>query len=235
MSRHFKEILGAGILVSLLAGCTGDPAAPADGEGELEGLLAQLVAEANSAGDVDAAAAFGDGLRAVRLGVRPSELPVTVNGETSTYRAIVTGVSQETRDGGTVLRRSLIAWSGERPRAVLQVTSFSDQAEFGYPADVLTREDRMGRARGTWVNRAREVTFVATSGTASLVLGSTGEQCPNLPEDPEFRCVVARYQVAVGGVFHLLPQRDSREVDPRTAVEIRAAGGVAGVVVSRVN
>jgi hypothetical protein len=40
--------------------------------------------------------------------------------------------------------------------------------------------------------------------------------------------------VTVGGVFNLLLRRDAREVDPDTKIEIRAAGGVAGMVVSRV-
>jgi len=235
MSHYFKGILGTGILVSMLAGCSDGPAAPADTEVELEVLLEQLVAEANSAGDVDAATAFGDGLRAVRLGVRPSELDVTVNGEAATYLAIVTGIVHETRSGETLLRRSLIAWLGDRPRAVLQVTSLSDQAAFGYPTDLVTRDDPVGRARGTWVNRARQQLFVATSGDASLVLASTGDTCPNLPDDPRFRCVVARYDVAMSGVFHLLRQRDAREADVRERVEIRTAGGVAGVVVSRVD
>lgn len=235
MSRYFKGILGTGILVSMLAGCGDGPAAPADGEVELEVLLEQLVAEANSAGDVDAATAFGDGLRAVRLGVRPTELDVAVNGEPATYLAIVTGVAHQTRSGETLLRRSLIAWLGDRPRAVLQVTSLSDEAAFGYPTDLVTRDDPVGRARGTWVNRVRRQLFVATSGDASLVLASTGDACPNLPDDPSFRCVVARYDVAVSGVFHFLEQRDAREVDVRERVEIRTAGGVAGVVVSRVD
>lgn len=235
MSRRFKGILGTGILVSLLTGCTGEPAAPATNEVELEVLLEQLAAEANGAGDVDAAAAFGDCLRAVRLGVQPGELEVVVDGETSTYLAIVTGVAQETRDGRTLLRRSLIAWLGDRPRALLQVTSLSDEAAFGYPADVVSRDDPVGRARGTWLHRGRRQTFVATSGTASLVLESTGDPCPNLTDDARFRCVVARYEVAVGGVFHLLPRRDAREADLRTRVEIRTAGGVPGVVVSRVD
>lgn len=233
MSRHIKGILGTGLLVSLLVGCAGEPVSPAD-DVDVEVVLEELQAEANSVGDVDAAAAFGDGLRAVRLGVAPSELEVTVEGETSAYLAIVTGIMHETRSGETLLRRSLIAWSGDRPRAVLQVTALADEAAFGYPADVMTREDRLGRARGTWVHRARRVMFVATSGTAALVLGSTGDPCPNLPDDARFSCEVARWDVAVEGVFHLLLRRDAREVDPDTKIEIRAAGGVAGIVVSRV-
>jgi hypothetical protein len=233
MSRCFRRILMTGTLVSLAAGCTGEPVAPLGTDIELEATLEQLAAEANTAGDVDAAAAFGDGLLAVRLGVRPSELDVTVDGETSTYRAIVTGVAHA-RGDVVLLRRSLIAWTGDRPRAVLQVTSMSDEAAFGYPADVVTREDPVGRARGTWVHLGRRQTFVATSGSAAQALASTGDPCPNLPDDARLRCVVARYDVAVSGVFHLLPQRDARQADLRTRVEIRTAGGVAGVMVSRI-
>jgi len=234
MSRCFSRILMTGTLVSLAAGCAGEPAAPSDVDVEIEATLEELAAEANSAGDVDAAAAFSDGLLAVRLGVRPSALDVTVNGETSTYRAIVTGVAHVTEDGVLLRRRSLIAWLDDRPRAVLQVTALSDEAEFGYPSDVVSREDLAGRARGTWIHRGRRQTFVATSGSAALALASTDDPCPNLPDDARLRCVVASYDVAVSGVFHLLPRRDAREADQRTQVEIRTGGGVAGVVVSRI-
>ena len=127
-----------------------------------------------------------------------------------------------------------MAWRGEpRPEAILQVTSFSDEAAFGFPSDLIAQADPVGRARGTWVNLARGHTFVGTSGPASVALVSIGEECPSLPGDTRIRCAVARYDVSIDGVFHLLPRRDARQTDQRTRIEISADGGVAGVVVTR--
>jgi hypothetical protein len=218
----------------LVSACSSDPAAPDTPELELEATLEQLAAEANSAGDVDAAAAFGDGLLAIRLGVRPTELEVTVAGQSARYHAIVTGVAQLADDGTTIIRRSLVAWLGRpRPEAILQVTSLSDESAFGFPSDLAVPAAPVGRARGTWVNLPRGHTFVGTSGPASVALVSIGDQCPALPPDSRLRCAVARYEVSIDGVFHLLPRRDARHADQTTRIEISAAGGVAGVVVTR--
>ena len=107
MSRltSLRTRLGLCAALGFLTACSTDPAAPDASVPELEATLEQLAAEANSAGDVDAAAAFGDGLLAVRLGVRPTELEVTVAGQSARYRAIVTGVAHTLDDGTTVIRR----------------------------------------------------------------------------------------------------------------------------------
>ena len=235
MSRHtLLRVLGLGAVLGFLTACSSDAVGPDSAVPELEATLEQLAAEANSAGDVDAASAFGDGLLAVRLGVRPTELAVTVAGEPARYQAIVTGVAHSLDDGRIVIRRSLLAWRGEpRPQAILQVTSFSDEAAFGFPSDLRAEVAPVGRARGTWVNLARGHTFVGTSGPASVALVSTGEECPSLPRDTRIRCAVARYDVSIDGVFHLLPRRDARQTDQTTRIEISADGGVAGVVVTR--
>ena len=235
MSRRISfRGLGFSAALGFLAACASDPAGPDAPVPELEATLEQLAAEANSAGDLDAAAAFGDGLLAVRLGVRPSELAVIVAGQSARYHAIVTGVAQTRDDGSIVIRRSLVAWLGRpRPEAILQVTSFSDEAVFGYPSDLTGDAAPVGRARGTWVNLVRGHTFVGTSGPASVALVSTGEECPALPRDTRIRCAVARYDVSIDGVFHLLPRRDARTTDQTTRIEISAEGGVAGVVVTR--
>jgi hypothetical protein len=226
--------LSVSLMVLAASGCATDPAAPGSSENELEATLEQLAAESNSAGDADAAAGFSDGLLAVRLGVRPTELVVEVAGAPARYRAIVTGIVHQNRAGADVLRRTLLAWQGDpRPEAVLQVSSQSDAGSFGFPTDVASAADPARPARGTWVNLARRHTFVATSGSAAIALTSTGEECPSLPADTRLRCAMARYDVAIDGVFHRLPRRDSRAPDQLTRIEIKASGGVAGIVITR--
>ncbi|HEX9893076.1 MAG TPA: hypothetical protein VGA78_04095 [Gemmatimonadales bacterium] len=236
VQSRFPSRLGVSALILALGACGEGPAAPeSQSDLPLEASLEQMAAEANNAGDVDAAVAFSDGLLAIRLGVRPTELSVKVGDKSERYLAIVTGVAHTTADGAILLRRSLVAWAGDpRPTALLQVTSFSDNAVFGYPSDLATRADPVGRARGTWVNLVRGHTFVATSGRASIALASTGEACPNLPADSRLRCAVARYDVGIDGVFHQLRQRNARQADHASRIEISTEGGVAGVVITRI-
>jgi hypothetical protein len=93
---------------------------------ELESTLEQMAAEANSAGDPDAAVAFNDGLAALRYGVRPTEIAVHLGDKIVRYNALVVGVKVRHHGTEELMRRSLVAWAGEpRPKALLQATSFT--------------------------------------------------------------------------------------------------------------
>jgi hypothetical protein len=228
--------LGLGAALMALAACESNPSGPEAPEAaDLELTLEQMAAEANSAGDPDAAVAFNDGLSALRFGVRPTDIAVKVGDEIVRYNALVVGVI--VRHDGTheVQRRSLIAWTGQpRPSALLHATSFTDEAEFSFPSDLATDAAPDGRARGTWANLARGHRFVATSGPVKMVVRSRGDPCPSVPADAPLVCVAAKWDVRLEGTFKLLPRRDARSVSDVAALVIAAAADdMNGVVLSR--
>ncbi len=235
-SGRWLLYIGLGAALVALSGCEKSPTAPADPEAaELEVALEQMAAEANSAGDPDAAVAFNDGLNALRFGVRPTEIAVQIGDEIVRYDALVVGVI--VRHDGTkeIQRRSLIAWTGKpRPSAILHATSFSDEAEFAFPSDLATDATADGRARGTWVDLDRGHRFVATSGPVKMVVRSKGDPCPSVPASAPLVCVEARWDVRLEGSFQLLPRRDSRSVSDAAVLAIAAAADdMNGVVLSR--
>lgn len=235
-SGRWLLYLGLGAALVALAGCESTPSGPEAPEGaELELALEEMAAEANSAGDPDAAVAFNDGLSALRFGVRPTEIAVHIGDEVVRYKALVVGVVVLHDGTRELTRRSLVAWTGaRRPTAILHATSFTDEAEFGFPTDLASRSDVEGRARGTWLELVRGHRFVATSGPVKMVVGSRGEPCPAVPPDAPLVCVVARWDVRLAGEFKLLPRRDARAVSDATTLEIAtAADDMNGVVLSR--
>ena len=235
MTMSLRYLSLAAALIAF-AGCDSSPAGPEDSDAlELEATLEQMAVEANSAGDVDAASAFNDGLSGLRFGIRPTEIAVHVGDEVVRYQAFVVGVV--VRNDGTreLVRRSLLAWSGRpRPSAILHATSFSDEAEFAFPSDLATRSDVEGRARGTWANLSRDHRFVATSGPVAMTVQGTGEPCPSIPSTAEFNCVAARWDIRLEGVFKPLPRRDARVAGEGASLVIgTSAESVSGVVLSR--
>lgn len=237
-SLSFRWILALalGAALALAAACGETPSAPTDQESaQLEVALEQLAAEANGAGDVDAATAFGDGLSALRFGVRPTEIPVHLGDQSVRYFALVIGMAVRTPDGRELMRRSLVAWTGApRPTALLQVTALSDESQFGFPVELASSADPTGRARGTWANLVRGHRLVATSGPVHLALAGAGEACPKVPSAAPLLCVMARWDVRLSGEFHALPRRDAREpTDDAALVIATEAQNVNGVLLTR--
>jgi len=67
VQSRFPSRLGVSALILALGACGEGPAAPeSQSDLPLEASLEQMAAEANNAGDVDAAVAFSDGLLAIR-------------------------------------------------------------------------------------------------------------------------------------------------------------------------
>lgn len=223
--------------LALAAACEGGPADPEDPSQDLEATLEVMAADANRDGDADAAAAFSGGALALRLGVRPSEILVQVGDESVRYQALVYAVVRTLRNGDPVLHQNLIAWTGERrPVALLQVSQLTEEAAFGFPADLSTAADPRGRARGTWADLVKGQRWVATAGTSVIALASTGGPCiRQLSSNPELRCATAEFDIRVDGDFHRLLRRDAHDVDRSRALEIStSATGVNGVVISPV-
>jgi hypothetical protein len=194
-------LLAAGLLV---AACQDDiPTGPVEAQLGLEAVIAEAGATAVQSGDTDRAEALRQGASALRWGIRPSRIDVKIKNETYHYLAIVVGVVHRNADGERVLVRSLLAWTGRRPVALLQVTSASEQALFGQPDEGNGGGDGPGGARGHWKDLAHRELWVATAGSADLSLASTGRACPVQPHDAARQCVLASFDLRVNGIFQL--------------------------------
>jgi len=234
MSLRSFSRLSAALL--LLAACEDGPTQPVEQDLAPELALDQLAAEANSAGDADAADAFSAGAYAVRLGLQPTEIAVQIAGETIRYYALVAGFVRTLPNDERVLARTLVAWTPDRrPEAVLQVSLLTDAGSFGFPARLSTDVDPRGRARGTWADLVRQIRWVATEGSATISLEGTGAPCTH-PGPAALSCLTARYDVRVDGVFHVLLRRDGVATDLSRRLEIAtSASGVAGVVIGQLD
>lgn len=212
------------VLVAFGAACTDGPSGPSvEDAPHIEAALEALAVEANRTGDAEAATAWSGGALAIRLGAEPTDIAVVFDGESVRYKAVVVGAVYPDGAGGTILRRSLIAWTGHpRPAAVLQVTTLHDEASF---------DQSTLRARGVWADLRRGLRWLAVRGGASLVLDETGEPCLRQPGDTQLRCVTASFDVRLAGLFRLR----STTLTTSRAVEIStAADGVSGVIIARI-
>jgi hypothetical protein len=193
--------------------------------------FAMSAAQAAATGDVASAAVYEGAAAAVRLGARPTQILVSVDGEVSRYDAVVVATWEELSPGDTALRRSLVAWSGgNRPIALLDVSTLGDVGSFGSQYEPASNP--RSRAQGTWVNLVRGLRYDATIGEASIVVAQIGEAC-NLPDgrgkDP--RCALADFNIKVDGLFRLGGASPDAGLD---AVRIfTEASRVNGVIIAR--
>lgn len=213
-----------------LAACGGDlptstgSSSVVTGDEALAASLDELSVSAAMLGDNRSAEAYADGALAIRLGAVPTEIEVSVDGQGYRYWAVVTGIVERGADGAELLKRSLVAWTGQpRPTAVLKAIARSDAAVFGrddIPGDP-------GRATGSWTDLERDHRFFAIDGSFASVVNSIGPVCPYMENDARFACNLARFDVRMDGTFEL-----AGDATVRLPVET-APDGVAGVVVRR--
>jgi len=214
----------------LAAACQDEsPTAPAEATVDLQAAIAQAGDEAARSGDTERAEALSHGARALRWGIRPSAIEVKVRNESYTYLAIVVGVVRHRAGGERVLVRSLVAWTGRPPTALLQVISASDQALFGHPGGNSNGNGSdPDAARGHWKDLVNHELWVATAGSADLTLVDTGNPCPVQPSAPALRCLLASWDIRINGNFQLVGS-DGPDGAP---IEIHSnAAGVHGVVI----
>lgn len=229
MSRRFIRPLALLTGALFAAGCQeGSPTAPAETSLELQAAIEQAGDDAARSGDTERAEALGHGARALRWGIRPSRIEVKIKNETYRYLAIVVGVVRHRADGERVLVRSLVAWTGRPPAALLHVISASDLALFGHPDNGNGNDGGPGGARGQWKDLVNHELWVATAGSADLELLGIGDACSVQPPSAALRCVLARYDIRINGKFQLAGT-DGPDGPP---IEIHTnAGGVHGVVI----
>jgi len=203
MSGKSLRSLALSAAALIAAACQeGFPTAPVEVDMELQAAISAAGDAAAQSGDTDRAKALRDGADALRGGIRPSRIEVKIQNETFQYLAIVVGMIQRGGGGERVLVRHLVAWNGRPPRALLQVTSKSDQALFGHPDG--NGNGNPDGARGLWKDLANGEVWVATAGSADLELAGTGGACPTQPPAAALRCVLASFDIRINGSFQLL-------------------------------
>jgi hypothetical protein len=210
------------LAVTLIAGACreGSPTAPAEVDLELQAAITAAGSAAVQAGDPDRAEALRHSADALRWGIRPSVIEVTIRDETTRYLALVVGIVRRGAGGEQVLIRHLVAWTGRPPTALLQVGSKSDQALF------------TSTARGQWRDLVNHDVWVATAGSADVKLAGTGAACPTQPASAALRCVLATFDIRINGSFQLLLPvgPDGPPIGIHTSAE-----GVHGVVIKPAN
>lgn len=236
--RSSSLLRGATILLTLctLAACseqqpTASVPSPAEETTDVVATASSLDAEAARAdgrGDTERATAFREAAAGLRLGVRPTTIALSVRGETYRFAAVVTANLEVLADGDTALRRTLVAWRGDRaPVEILRVITLGNQGTFSSedePAGSVR-----ARAHGLLVNLERESRWLATAGTAGIAVGDSGGACEPLTRaDATFRCVRAVFGVNIDALFRL---NGSGPDDGQPAVRVMASTQrVAGVI-----
>ncbi len=163
----------------------------------------QEAARATDRGDAERATAFRAAAAALRFGVRPSVIAIGVNGETHRFSAVVTATVEVLADQDTALRRTLVAWRGERgPVEILRVITLGNQGTFSSEEEPASNP--RARAHGLLVNLERDSRWLATAGSAGIAIGDTGGACiPLTRGDAALRCVRAVFGFDVDGLFRL--------------------------------
>ena len=226
MTPRPTRFLGTLAVLALAAGCADGPTEPAAHDADLAASFDLMAADARSSGDVDAASAFEGGALAIRAGLTPSEIKVSIDGSEVPHKAMVFAVARSGPAGPRVLVRSLLAWSGSNPReTILKVMLLGNEAEFGPPNQMVP----MGLARGWFGDLVAQARFLATGGSAGIQVAVLGAPCgPAAPDRPEIRCRRARFDVQVNGEFDTRPLTTSTD-ELEIAVN---AEGVAGIIVA---
>ena len=217
-------LLAAGVFA---AGCQeGSLTASAETDLTLQSAMAEAEVSAMLSGEVERAEALRRGAEAIRWGIRPSRIEVKIHNETYSYLALVIGTVRRSGEDERLIR-SLVAWTGQPTRALLQVTSATELALFGFP-NGGQGDGGPGMARGHWKDFANHALWAATAGSAELELNSTGHACPQQPADATRQCVTASFDVRVNGSFQLVGIGGPS--GPPTEIKTDA-DGVHGVVI----
>jgi hypothetical protein len=176
-----------------LTACGDDPNSPGIKDVLLAARL-EGVALAHG-GEVSATAARG-AAHALRLGVRPAEVNITVDGVTERYFAFAAEYAfGDDADGGPLrplptIHRTIIAWRGMQPDRVIAINVPGDTGTFADPcATALCLMESAGllaspRAIGIVAERGRWSANAAAGG-ARTTRESLGSECP-VPERPVF-------------------------------------------------
>lgn len=181
--------LAAFALGALLLGCGDDPTGPAPLDLRLAALTFDVLERSRTeTGDGLGATAAQHAAMALRAGVRPTRVSITVDGATDEYWALE--VEHAFGDDLTlspvltlpIVLRQMVAWRGDEPRRVISISVASDTGTFsrfqlldvvlpGNTVPLFPSSFGVLFERGTWP-------FLAESGGARATRGSLGAECP---------------------------------------------------------
>lgn len=228
--------VGAVAVAAIVAGCSTDSAGPAtDQDLELATTFDAMAGEANGRGDPDESAAFSGAAMAVRLGIRPTEIGVSVGGESRRYLAFVHVIRHGQRDGNLPSLRTMVAYraraDSRRPAEVLFLATAGEDVVINLPSLAGFRPSAETFAVASWKDLVNGQFWVATSGKAGIKLESTGGPCPKLSPNRSVTCNVAEFGVLLDGEFHPLVRNERANVDRSRTLQIGTrSGGVNGAV-----
>jgi hypothetical protein len=181
-------------LLAGLAACDQDPSRSGISDAFLASRFEELALARTGAGDGPGAAAARGAAHALRLGVRPARVNITVDGSTEQYFAFETEYAYGEDDGASPLPpipiavRTMIAWRGVQPDRFLVVQVAGDTGTFAPPciACLTAERNEVGWliAFGIVFERGRNP-IVAVDGGVRTTRQSLGSEC-QLPRRPAF-------------------------------------------------
>ena len=181
--------LAAFALGALLLGCGDDPTGPATLDLRLAALTFDALGRARTeTGDGLGATAAQHAALALRAGVRPTRVSITVDGTTDEYWALE--VEHAFGDDLTlspvltlaIVLRQMVAWRGDDPRRVISISVVSDTGTFtrfqaldlvvpGNTVPLFPFSSGVLFERGDWP-------FLAEGGGARATRPTLGAECP---------------------------------------------------------
>ena len=184
-------------LGAVLVGCHDEATGP---ESDLDLRVAAqsfetLVESRMSAGDGGGATASRIAALALRVGIRPARVQITVDGVTQDYWALETehalgpDITAAPMPTFPILSRTIVAWRGGPAERVISVTMSNDTGTFSWERFELMSLPApypfyMGRAFGLMFERGGPVHF-AVDGGARSTRQAIGAEC-KLPNPPPF-------------------------------------------------
>lgn len=175
------------VLGSVLVACDDDATGPSNYElARTAHNFAELGRSRETAGDVSGAVASAHAAIALRSGLRPARVTITVDGVTEEYlaleveRAFGDDVTESPVLTLPIVSRTMIAWRGAPPQRVVAITLASDTGEFApFGGDVVTeRPASFGlTALGVMFERGGQP-WLAIDGGARSTRQTIGEECP---------------------------------------------------------
>lgn len=181
------------LLAAFLAACE-DSTGPGISASFLAGRFEALARTRTEAGDGNGAAAARGAALALRLGVRPARVTISVDGVSEEYLAFETEYAYGEDDGAgplppiPIVVRTMIAWRGLQPDRFLAMTVPGDTGTFAPPCIVCLTvpSNQVGwlLSYGVFVQRGRPP-LIAVAGGARTTRQSLGAEC-EVPKRPAF-------------------------------------------------
>lgn len=229
---HRRQFLGVVSMALFIGACADETVLPTD-QTELATVFDELATEATARGDRDEGGAFSEAALAIRLGIRPTEIGVTIGGEARRYLAFAHVVrnGDDTRPLPSI--RSVVAYrrqsTGRRPAEVLYLATNQDSTLFRLP--VLPKPTDGDFAVASWKDLINRQFWVATAGKGGIRLLRSGDPCPKVNSGRRVTCTVGEFGVLVDGEFNALIDNQRGNIDRSRTLKIGTrATGVNGAV-----